>query len=86
MCLAALAIDAHPRFPLVLAANRGFRHFGVIGVHSPAARHFTSDDAHFLQALANVLGAATERARHDERVRDSEARFREPRPPRPWNP
>jgi PAS domain S-box-containing protein len=53
------------------------RHFGVIGVHSPAPRHFTNDDAHFLQALANVLGAATERALHDERVRDSEARFRE---------
>jgi PAS domain S-box-containing protein len=53
------------------------RHFGVIGVHSPTPRHFSGDDAHFLQALANVLGAATERARHDERVRDSEARFRE---------
>jgi PAS domain S-box-containing protein len=53
------------------------RHFGVIGVHSPSPRHFTNDDAHFLQALANVLGAATERALHDERVRDSEARFRE---------
>jgi PAS domain S-box-containing protein len=53
------------------------RRFGVIGVHSPTPRHFSPDDAHFLQALANVLGAAAERARHDELVRDSEARFRE---------
>jgi PAS domain S-box-containing protein len=53
------------------------RHFGVLGVHSPNPQHFSPDDAHFLQALANVLGAAAERARHDEVVRDSEARFRE---------
>jgi PAS domain S-box-containing protein len=53
------------------------RHFGLIGVHSPMRRHFSPDDAHFLQALANVLGAASERSRHDEVVRDSEARFRE---------
>jgi two-component system sensor histidine kinase/response regulator len=53
------------------------RHFGVIGVHSPTRRNFSPDDANFLQALANVLGAASERARHDELVRDSEARLRE---------
>jgi PAS domain S-box-containing protein len=53
------------------------RHFGVIGVHSRARQHFSADDSHFLQALANVLGAASERARHDELIRDSEARFRE---------
>ncbi len=41
------------------------------------AQHFSSDDAHFLQAIANVIGAAAERARHEEAVRDSEARFRE---------
>jgi PAS domain S-box-containing protein len=53
------------------------RHFGVIGVHSASARHFSPGDAHFLQSLANVLGAAVERARHDDVLRDSEARFRE---------
>jgi PAS domain S-box-containing protein len=53
------------------------RHFGVIGVHSREPRHFTPDDAHFLQALANVLGAAAERERHDVLVRESEAHFRE---------
>ena len=53
------------------------RHFGVISVHSATPQHFSPDDAHFLQALANVLGAAAERARHDELLGDSEARFRE---------
>ena len=53
------------------------RQFGGIGVHSRHAQHFSADDAHFLQAVANVIGAAVERARHEEAVRDSEARFRE---------
>ncbi|MBA3261510.1 MAG: SpoIIE family protein phosphatase [Thermoleophilaceae bacterium] len=53
------------------------RQFGVIDAHGPTPRQFSRDDAHFLQALANVIGAAAERARHEEEVRDSEARFRE---------
>jgi PAS domain S-box-containing protein len=58
-----------------IRASRG--QFGGIGVHSRTPQHFSPDDAHFLQAVANVLGAAVERARHEEEVRDSEARFRE---------
>ena len=53
------------------------RYFGVIEAHSAVADHFTADDSHFLHAVANVLGAAVERAGHDELVRDSEAQFRE---------
>jgi PAS domain S-box-containing protein len=53
------------------------RQFGVIAAHSQASRHFYPEDANFLQSVANVLGAAAERARHDEMVGDSEARFRE---------
>ena len=53
------------------------RHFGVIGVHSRAHRSFSSDDSNFLMAIANVLGAAAERERHEDMVRDNEARFRE---------
>ena len=53
------------------------RDFGVIEAHSPSPDHFTEDDLHFLQAVANVLGAAAERASHEELVRDSEAQFRE---------
>jgi PAS domain S-box-containing protein len=51
--------------------------FGVLGASSRRAHSFTADDAHFVQAIANVIGAAAERARTDELVRDSEARFRE---------
>jgi PAS domain S-box-containing protein len=51
--------------------------FGVLGASSRRAHSFSPDDAHFLQAIANVIGAASERARTDELVRDSEARFHE---------
>jgi PAS domain S-box-containing protein len=62
---------------LVVAIRASGGQFGGIGVHSRTPHHFSPDDAHFLQAVANVLGAAVERARHEEVVRDSEARFRE---------
>jgi PAS domain S-box-containing protein len=50
---------------------------GWIEAHSRAARDFTADDEAFLRAVASVLGAAAERARQDDVVSDSEARFRE---------
>ena len=62
---------------LVVQIRASGRQFGGIGVHSRTAQHFSSDDSHFLLAIANVIGAAAERARHEEAVRDSEARFRE---------
>ena len=49
------------------------RHFGVIAVHALQPHHFSADDAHFLTAVANVLSAAAERARHEEALRESEA-------------
>ncbi|MHC4960106.1 MAG: GAF domain-containing protein [Planctomycetota bacterium] len=36
--------------------------FGVLAVHGQLRRSFNKDDVHFLQALANILGAARERA------------------------
>jgi PAS domain S-box-containing protein len=51
--------------------------FGTIEAHSRKPDHFTTDDSEFLQGVANVLGAAAERTGHDDRVRDSEAQFRE---------
>jgi PAS domain S-box-containing protein len=56
--------------------TRGGR-FGVLGASSRTPHKYSADDAFFLQAIANVLGAAAERARDEEVVRDSEARFRE---------
>jgi PAS domain S-box-containing protein len=50
---------------------------GWLEVHSRSPRDFTEDEEGFLRAVASVLGAAGERARHDDLVSDSEARFRE---------
>jgi PAS domain S-box-containing protein len=55
----------------------GGRRFGVLDVHSRERGYFGADDAHFVQSIANVLGAAAERTRTEELVKDSEARFRE---------
>jgi len=51
--------------------------FGRVETHSGAAGHFTIEDSEFLQGVANVLGAAAQRAGYDDLVRDSEAQFRE---------
>jgi PAS domain S-box-containing protein len=51
--------------------------FGSIEAHSAAEGRFGEDDAGFLQAVANLLGAAVQRADHEELVVDSEAQFRE---------
>ncbi len=56
--------------------TRGHRR-GWIEAHSRAPREFTAEDAAFVRAVAGVLGAAAERAQHDDVVSDSEARFRE---------
>ena len=62
-----------------IAADIGVprQEFGVIEAHGAAAGQFSDEDSHFLQAVANVLGAAVDRAGHDDLVRDSEAQFRE---------
>jgi GAF domain-containing protein len=53
------------------------RRSGWIEAHSRTPREFTADERGFLHAVASVLGAAGERARHDDVVSDSEARFRQ---------
>ena len=53
------------------------RPYGVLGAHSLRPHHFSVDETHFLQAVANVIGAAVERDRVETLLRDSEARFRE---------
>lgn len=53
------------------------RPFGVIAVLSRALHDFPEDDSTFLEALADVLGAAAEHAMREDDVRHSEARFRE---------
>ncbi|MFN8536507.1 MAG: PAS domain S-box protein [Thermomicrobiales bacterium] len=45
------------------------RPYGVLGAHTRQSRQFTADDASFLQSVANILGAAIERARQEEHIR-----------------
>jgi len=39
------------------------RPYGILGAHTARIRRFTTDDAYFLQSVANILGDAIERAR-----------------------
>jgi|GEM_PF-1226001 len=50
------------------------RSFGVLGVHAPRHRLFTTHDMHFLQAVANILAQAIERRRITEALA-AETRF-----------
>jgi PAS domain S-box-containing protein len=52
------------------------RVFGVLGAHSGRQRDFTAADAHFLQAIANVLATAIERKLAEDALRESDERFR----------
>jgi PAS domain S-box-containing protein len=74
---ARLASDLGSRSSLSAPVGARGREFGVVEAHSREAGRFADEDASFLQAVADVVGAALERAGHDEVVRDSEARFRE---------
>ncbi|PYP01215.1 MAG: hypothetical protein DMD57_14540 [Gemmatimonadetes bacterium] len=59
----------------VLVHGKG-RPFGILGVHTAAPREFTIHDTHFLQAVANVLATAINRAHSEEALRRSEEHFR----------
>jgi two-component system, cell cycle sensor histidine kinase and response regulator CckA len=52
------------------------RPFGILGAHTAQPREFTIHDTHFLQAVANVLAAAIDRAHTEEALRRSEEHFR----------
>lgn len=49
--------------------------YGVLGAHTTQRRAFAPDDVHFLQAVANVLGAAIDRSRIEAALRESQSRF-----------
>ncbi|HVC21810.1 MAG TPA: PAS domain S-box protein [Vicinamibacterales bacterium] len=52
------------------------RPYGVLSAHSRSARTFTTDDVHFLEAVANVLGVTLQRSRVEAALRESEANYR----------
>jgi len=51
------------------------RPYGVLGVHTDRKRRFSSDDANFIQTIANVLADAIELKREKEKLHESEKRF-----------
>lgn len=52
---------------VVIVTHKG--PYGVLGAHTRRLRRFTDDEVNFLQAVANVLAAAIERERDEERLR-----------------
>ena len=50
--------------------------YGVFGAHSLRTRRFTSDDANFLRAMANSLGAALRHRQAQEQLARAEERYR----------
>ena len=57
---------------VVIAGSAG-RPYGVLGAHTIHRRDFTRDDAHFVQAVANVLAAALDRRRGEDALRSARA-------------
>ena len=55
---------------------RGSVPYGVLSAHTPIRRSFSIDDIHFMQSVANVIGASIERTHSETALRESEARAR----------
>ena len=64
---------------LIGSPDRPHGAFGVLAAHSLSEREFTMDDVNFLQAVANLLAAALERVRMEERVLHAEQKTQEER-------
>ncbi len=52
------------------------RPYGVMGAHTKSRRAFSRDDVNFLQAIANVVGAAIQRNEIEAALSESEATLR----------
>ncbi len=51
------------------------RPIGILGVHSDRIQHFSAEDAHFLEAVANILAAAIQQRQMEESLRQNEERL-----------
>lgn len=60
----------------VIIKQKG-RPFGTLGAHTSQKRHFTEDDIHFIQSVANLLALAWERKQAENALKESEERFRQ---------
>ena len=62
-------LTEHNAISGMTVAIPGVKHpFGVLGVHSERTQRFTEDDAHFLEAVANVLAAAIRQGQAEEEL------------------
>lgn len=77
-------IASETRFPLTqFQTEQGIvsgicvviRGYGVFGVYTKRLKRFTTDDANFLQAVANILAVAIERDRAQEQMRRLQESF-----------
>jgi PAS domain S-box-containing protein len=53
----------------------GARPWGVLAVYSLVTRHWSDDEVHFVQSVANTMGLAVFRARVEAELRDNSARL-----------
>ncbi len=51
--------------------------WGVLEAHSTSSQTYSADDVRFVQNMANILGTAIERHATEQKLRESESRFRE---------
>jgi two-component system, cell cycle sensor histidine kinase and response regulator CckA len=75
-CAPPLLRDHGIRSGLSVVVGPSEHPHGVLGVHSSAVRAFTSEDARFVQTLADVLAAARDRLTVEDRLRTSEVNYR----------
>ena len=73
----------HPQFlrvgfasAIAIAFGPHQGNWGVLAAYAKAPRRFTRDDAHFIEALANILTSAIANAEAELKLRRSEAYFR----------
>lgn len=62
----ALLHDHGVRSGMSTAINTVGGAWGLLGVHTTEPRHFTPEDANFLRTVASTIGAAVDRAAHEE--------------------
>lgn len=70
------ALVAGVRSGLCVPVASATKMYGVLTAHSKVARKFGASDIDFVQALANILADAMERARAQQQLIESEKRYR----------
>ncbi|MEW5959516.1 MAG: PAS domain S-box protein, partial [Chloroflexota bacterium] len=53
---------------VIIAGSKPDQPFGILGAHTAGRRVFAEEDLHFLQAVANVLATAIQRARSEAEI------------------